>query len=87
MVMMCSNDEETSCPVGDARTETIHEIWHGEVMTSRRSIHNQPDGFKTIDICRRCYYPRKVVCDEVANVGEREVRVENYVNRNQSVGK
>ena len=86
-VMMCSNDEDAQHPVGDAYKQTIHEIWHGEAMNNVREIHSRPDGFKELGVCRNCYYPRKAVPDESAEVSGRAIVIENYVNRAQQVGK
>lgn len=86
-VMMCSNDEDADHVVGDAYTQTIHEIWHGEEMTKVREAHSRKDGFKEIGVCRNCYYPRKAVPDEKALVNDRTIIIENYVNRAQVVGK
>ena len=85
-VMMCSNDEDAQHPVGDAYTQTIHEIWHGEAMADVRKIHSRRDGFKELKVCRNCYYPRKALPDEIAKVNDRTVTVENYINRAQVVG-
>jgi radical SAM protein with 4Fe4S-binding SPASM domain len=86
-VMMCSNDEDGDEIIGDAYTQTIHEIWHSEKLNKIRDIHNQKDGFKTMKICRQCYYPRKAEPNERAFAGDREIWIENYVNRKQEVGK
>jgi len=86
-VMMCSNDEDTQHPVGDAYQQSIHEIWHGEAMNKVREIHSRQDGFKELGVCRNCYYPRKAVPDETAEVAGRSIVIENYVNRAQQVGK
>lgn len=86
-VMMCSNDEDTQHPVGDAYQQSIHEIWHGEAMNKVREIHGRHDGFKELGVCRNCYYPRKAVPDETAEVAGRSIVIENYVNRAQQVGK
>ena len=86
-VMMCSNDEDTQHPVGDAYKQTIHEIWHGEEMQKVRELHSQKDGFKELGVCRNCYYPRKAIPDETAVVSGRDIVVENYINRPQVVGK
>jgi hypothetical protein len=48
--------------------------------------HNQKDGFKTMKVCRQCYYPRKAEPNERAFAGDREIWIENYVNRKQGVG-
>lgn len=86
-VMMCSNDEDVQHAVGDAYTQTIHEIWHGEALNKVREAHSRRDGFKDIGVCRACYYPRKAVPDETAQVNDRTIVIENYVNRAQEVGK
>lgn len=86
-VMMCSNDEDSLNVVGDAYTQSIHEIWHGEALNRVREIHARRDGFKDIPVCRACYYPRKAVPDETAMVNGRTIVIENYVNRAQVVGK
>lgn len=86
-VMMCSNDEDAQHPVGNAYEQTIHEIWHGEAMNRVRALHSRKDGFKELAVCRNCYYPRKAVPDETAEVDGRTIVIENYVNRAQQVGK
>jgi len=85
-VMLCSNDEDGEEIIGDAYKETIHEIWHGDKLNEIRNIHNQKDGFKRVGICKLCYYPRKMIPDEPAKVGERNIVVENYINRKQEAG-
>ena len=86
-VMACSNDEDSEMIIGNAYKQTIHELWHSKKLNKIRNVHNQPDGFKTMHVCRACYYPRKAVPDERAMVGDREIWIENYVNRKQEVGK
>lgn len=85
-VMMCSNDEDGEEIIGDAYKESIHEIWHGEKLNKIRDIHNQKNGFKSMDVCKLCYYPRKMIPDEPAKVGDRDIIVENYINRKQEAG-
>ena len=85
-VMMCSNDENNDHVVGNAYTQTIKEIWHGPLLNEVRKVHARQDGFKCFGICKHCYYPRKSEPDEKAKVCDREIWVENYVNRAQEVG-
>ncbi|KPA16812.1 radical SAM protein [Candidatus Magnetomorum sp. HK-1] len=85
-VLLCSNDEDGEVIIGNAYDETIHDIWHGSKMNKIREIHFQPNGFKTINVCKQCYYPRKAIPDEKAYVNDREILIENYVNRKQKVG-
>jgi radical SAM protein with 4Fe4S-binding SPASM domain len=85
-VMMCSNDEDEQQEIGDAYTQSIHEIWHSEKLQRVRDFHNQKDGFKQVHVCTQCYYPRKAVPDEQAKVGRRIIYIENYINRPQVAG-
>lgn len=85
-ILMCSNDEDGEEVIGDANYQTIYEVWHGEKLNKIRGIHNTIDGFKKIKVCTLCYYPRKAAPDEKAKVGDREILIENYINRKQKVG-
>ena len=86
-VLMCSNDEDGKVIVGDADKQSIHEVWHGQSLAEIREIHAAQDGFKKVDVCRHCYYPRAVTPNETATVNGRTIHIENYVNRSQEVGK
>jgi radical SAM protein with 4Fe4S-binding SPASM domain len=85
-VMMCSNDEDGEHIIGDAYTESVHEIWHGKKLNEVRELHNTSNGFKQLDVCKQCYYPRKTIADEIAKCGNREILIENYIHRSQQVG-
>jgi len=85
-VMMCSNDEEGKAIIGDAAKESIHSIWHGDNLNRMRQIHLQPEGFRQIPVCAKCYLPRRTDDSETAQVNGRVVRVKNYVNRKQVIG-
>ncbi len=87
LVMMCSNDEENSHLIGDAKKETIFSIWHGKKLNKMRELHKIEDGFKKIKVCKRCYLPRETEVSESSEVNGRKFDVLNYVNRNQSIGK
>ncbi|MBI5643502.1 MAG: SPASM domain-containing protein [Deltaproteobacteria bacterium] len=85
--MMCSNDEEGSVVVGNARSESVYDIWHGERLNKIRKAHKKKNGFMEIPVCRRCYLPRLTEGNERATVNGREFIIKNYVNRNQDIGK
>jgi radical SAM protein with 4Fe4S-binding SPASM domain len=85
-VKMCSNDEHRTVIIGDAHKQTIYEIWHGDRLNELRDKHKIPGGFMNYEACQQCYYPRKVIQDEKAKVGDREIFIENYVNRSQTIG-
>ncbi len=84
--MMCSNDEENDHIIGNANTETIYNIWHGEALQKVRELHNKQDGFKSLDVCKRCYLPRATESNETSKVNGREFDILNYVNRTQTIG-
>jgi radical SAM protein with 4Fe4S-binding SPASM domain len=86
-VMMCSNDEENDHIIGDANTQTIHEIWHGDNLNKVRKTHLEKDGFKNLDVCKRCYLPRATETNETSVVNGRNFDILNYSNRTQEVGK
>lgn len=78
-VMSCSNDENGLMCMGDTNVQTVHEIWHGDVLNEMRKIHAKEDGFKEIDLCKLCYLPRKTEDFEKACVDGREFIIKNYV--------
>ena len=84
--MMCANDEDTANCVGDTSVQTIHDIWHGEKMQAVRELHKKKDGFKCINVCKNCYYPRKTEVNELSEVSGRRLEIENYINRKQTPG-
>ena len=86
LVMKCSNDEENREVIGDIKTQTVHEIWHGPQMQAVRDQHKRANGFMESAVCRKCYLPRQTR-DEEATVDGRTFVVRNYVNRSQTVGK
>lgn len=83
---MCSNDDHVEVVVGDAHVQSIHEIWHGAELDALRRLHREPNGFKKVPPCARCYYPRKVIQDETATINGRLIAIENYVGRTQVIG-
>lgn len=85
-VMMCANDEVNSVIVGDAKTETIYDIWHGDKLQAIRNLHKKIDGFKQMDVCKKCYLPRKTEEGERGTINGRNFIVKNYLNRRQIVG-
>lgn len=85
-VMMCSNDDENEHIIGNANKQTIHEIWHGETLNKVRELHKKEDGYKNLDVCKRCYLPRKTESTETSVVNGREFDILNYVNRTQNIG-
>ena len=85
-VMMCNSDEYGQYIIGNAYEKSIHEIWHGSKLNEIRSIHKKNNGFKELEICRRCFYPRKTKITEKTIVEGREIFIENYINRKQIIG-
>lgn len=84
--MMCSNDEEGTLIIGDANSESIYEIWHGDALNRIREIHLLKNGFLQIPACRKCYLPRLTQDNETTQINGREFIIRNYVNRKQNIG-
>lgn len=82
---MCINDELSQRPVGDAKTQSIYEIWNGKPLQEVREIHKRCRGVATFEPCTKCYVPRKT--RPVAyKVGERVIYLDELVGRPQVVG-
>jgi radical SAM protein with 4Fe4S-binding SPASM domain len=78
LCMMCMNDTENTMVVGDANTQTLHEIWHGAEMTRIRAIHREHKGCEKLAPCRQCYLPLKTYPEEISIDG-RTVVADKYV--------
>lgn len=85
-VFMCSNDEESMNPIGNMKSQTIYDIWHGERLNEIRKKHENGD-FKSIPLCRKCYLPRATEDNECAILNGRKIVIKNYIGRNQAIGK
>jgi MoaA/NifB/PqqE/SkfB family radical SAM enzyme len=86
IAMMCTNDEENSQYIGDAKNESIASIWRGQRLNTIRSLHRQKDGFKALSVCQSCFLPRKTESVETAIINGRQICIENYTNRSQMIG-
>ena len=84
--MMCSNDEENEYIIGDVNDETVHNIWNGDALNKVRNIHLKQNGYKSIEVCKKCYLPREVESTEIASVNGKFFNILNYVNRKQHIG-
>ena len=85
-VMLCANDEMELHNLGNVRDESLYNIWHGERLTKAREIHIKHLGVKEIEPCKHCYLPRKMESD-TANLGNHLVKIDKYINREQTIGK
>ena len=85
-VMLCANDEMMANQVGDVNDESLYDIWHGEKLQKAREIHLKHKGAKEIEPCKHCYLPRKTTTMSV-KFENRLLKIDNYVNREQTVGK
>jgi radical SAM protein with 4Fe4S-binding SPASM domain len=74
----CCSDLEGKCIIGNAYSESIYDIWHGEKINMIRKLHAECGGFKKMDICRKCFIPRKTK-DDVYEYDNRKIIVKNYL--------
>ncbi|MNK65809.1 molybdenum cofactor biosynthesis protein A [compost metagenome] len=84
LCMMCSNDEEGQHIVGDAKVQTIHEIWHGQQMTHVRALHRAHRASEELAACASCYLPLETY-EEPVQLGARTVTAEKYVSAAQRI--
>lgn len=85
-VMLCANDEMESHILGNVNEESLYKIWHGKKLNDAREIHTKHLGVQKIDACKHCYLPRKMESGST-KVGDHFVKIDKYINREQSVGK
>ncbi len=85
-VMLCANDEMMSNQVGDVNDESIFDIWHGKKLEKAREVHLKHMGAKELEPCKHCYLPRKTSTMSV-KLKNRLLKIDNYVDREQTVGK
>lgn len=82
---MCINDELGRQPVGDARTQTVREIWNGPALRQVREVHEKGMGRHTYQPCKDCYLPRATK-KVPYRVGSRTIHLDELVGRAQVVG-
>jgi radical SAM protein with 4Fe4S-binding SPASM domain len=85
-ILLCSNDEMGMHPLGDANTDSLHEVWHGPRMEAARAIHRQHRGVELLEPCRHCYLPRKTQ-RVLEKMGDAYIPVEKLINRPDVVGR
>jgi hypothetical protein len=55
-------------------------------MQAARRIHRNKQGVEQIELCKECHLPRKTEAS-TTQVEGRDIAVDNYVNREQEVGR
>jgi MoaA/NifB/PqqE/SkfB family radical SAM enzyme len=86
MILLCSNDEFCSHPLGDANNDSLYDIWHGEKLNESRYLHRKHQGVNRLPVCKQCYLPRKTQT-VIETFGGKKLMVEKYINRPDEVGK
>lgn len=80
-VLMCINDEYTKHSIGDLNEQSIRQVWNGKALAAVREIHRRGAGYKELEPCKTCLYPRKTKIS-VANVDGR--KLENFAYTTQA---
>ena len=86
IVKLCYNDEMGSVNVGDLNKESVYDVWHGKRLTKARESHLKHMGVQDYSPCKFCFYPRKTKTEK-GNLGDKLLKIDNYTNREQTVGK
>jgi len=55
-VTICCFDERDQTPMGNWKTQSLSEIWNGELYRSVRGLHAS-GRYHEMKLCRRCYFP------------------------------
>ena len=84
---MCINDELGRKPIGDLKTQSVHDVWNGAPMQEVRRVHMAHKGYETFGPCKDCYLPRQTVMVPKEIGGKRVVWLEDLVGRPQAVGR
>jgi hypothetical protein len=77
LCMMCMNDTTNTIVIGDAKMQSINEIWHGPEMTCIREIHRQQKGCEQLEPCNQCSLPLDTYQEEI-DIDGRKVIAEKY---------
>lgn len=85
-VLQCANDEYGEVILGDARTQTLREIWHAPVISAARAAHAAGTAVRDYPTCRRCHLPRVQRAVQVTVAGKQHT-VGAYTQRVQELGK
>jgi hypothetical protein len=85
IVLLCSNDEFCMVPLGDANSESLYDIWHGEKMSEVRRLHRINRGVEFLEPCKHCYLPRRTQ-PVVEDIGKTEIVIDKYINRSDEIG-
>ncbi len=86
IVPMCSNDTFCSYHLGDANSDSLFSIWHGEKLNKARQIHHQHKAHEFFKCCKECYLSRATY-PVVEHIGRKEITIDKYINRPDEVGK
>lgn len=84
-VLLCANDEDSKCILGDISAESVYDIWHSNKLSEIRELHKN-GAFKKFQVCRECYLPRATEEQERVFINDREIIIKNYINRKQTIG-
>ena len=83
--LICCNDYAKEIRPGDAKNQSIYEIWHGDGFNRLRKLHCEPNGFLRIRPCDYCFMSLKTEFDEFSIVHGRKIWIENIVGLSQNI--
>ncbi len=76
--LLCGNDERGETIVGNVWKDSIHDIWHGDILNHVRELHLNGK-YRECSACKVCYLPKKTDSTEKIKVNGRELTIENYL--------
>lgn len=75
-VHQCNTDYSGKMILGDANTQSLLDIWHGEGQRQVRNSFKKHSYLKDLPACRQCSYGLKTETAEI--LGERVTKVQKY---------
>jgi MoaA/NifB/PqqE/SkfB family radical SAM enzyme len=58
LVQFCCFDYDATSPLGDVSKQSVHEVWHSQLLKQARDTHRRR-GHADIALCKGCSFPEK----------------------------
>lgn len=84
-ILLCQSDEMEEMTLGDAKRDSLRDVWHGAKLAEIRRLHLEHKG-TSIKPCSACTYPRQTEVTGHVKIGDRVIPIEQYKARSQKIG-
>jgi len=84
-VLMCQCDDMQENLLGNALTDSIYDIWHGQELNRIRLLHVRGKWHHNLEPCMHCAYPRSKEKQDDVKINNRNVKIDKYVGRSDRI--